>query len=1139
MDPLSYLRLIFDTTGFPARWKCGSGWAEYPLLGWLHIVSDLAIWGAYFAIPGILIYFISRRRDIPFSWIFLLFGSFILACGTTHLMEAIIFYWPAYGLAGVIKLLTALVSWATVVALVRVAPRALSMRSPEDLEREIAARRMAEEELLVANNELERRFEALRASEERFRALVEGTQDHALYMLDADGRVASWNLGAQRLQQFTAEEITGHHYSRFFTPEDTERDVPSQHLSRALAEGRFEVSGWRVRRDGSRFWANAVVTPLRDGQQQLRGFLKLTRDDTLRRQAEENARKLFEEETARKAAEDLAREMFHQSERLRVTLNSIGDGVITIGSDGCVEMLNPVATALTGWSLADAAGVPLPEVFHIVHESTRRPQPNPALAALEHGEVVGLANHTILIARDGTERPIDDSAAPIRNSQGEVLGVVLVFRDVTERKRVEDELRITRDLAEQRLAELEAVIDGMPDAVYFGTLQGISRTNERGLALLGIDSLEILQSEVTQLARRFDVRDPQSGEPIPPDRLPFIRALSGETVIESIMLRRYDSQEDVIIRVASAPIRLNGQTIGAVNINSDITQQQRSERSNRLLAQVSSTLVGAVEPHELLSEVARLTVPAIGDFCLIHVVGAEEGLECVSFQQTQPASPEFSHAATRFLPEHSQQRHPILRAMTTGESQLLIQPDDDSLRAFAVDDEHFEFLRSLQLTSCLVVPMQLGGRKLGTLTYGNASSRRKHTYDQVVLVEEIARRLAYSVENAKFQLQLQDADRRKDEFLATLAHELRNPLAPIRNALQILKLAGNDPAAFQTVHQMMERQLAHLVHLVDDLLDISRISRGKIELRLQPLDLRAVLNSALETSRPLIEDALVKLTLHVAEEPIPIVGDHTRLSQVISNLLNNSAKFTPAGGEATLWLERDGRDAVIRVRDTGIGIPRSMLRRVFEMFTQVDRSLSRTQGGLGIGLSLVQRITEMHHGSVVALSEGEGTGSEFIVRLPLAIPAETTPAETTPVDSTPGTNGSAPAIAPAPDVAPVRVLVVDDNVDSANSLSRLVQLMGHQVETVYDGPAALARCVEFQPDVVLLDIGLPGLNGYDVATLIRQRPELSEITLIAQTGWGQEEDRRRAEAAGFDEHMVKPVDPERLRQLLRKQRRPE
>ncbi len=367
--------------------------------------------------------------------------------------------------------------------------------------------------------------------------------------------------------------------------------------------------------------------------------------------------------------------------------------------------------------------------------------------------------------------------------------------------------------------------------------------------------------------------------------------------------------------------------------------------------------------------------------------------------------------------------------------------------------------------------------------------------------------------------ELAEADRRKDEFLATLAHELRNPLAPLRNGLQVMKLARNNSEVVERSRAMMERQLGHMVRLIDDLLDLSRISRGTLGLTKERVELAAVAQSAIETSRPLIDEMGHDLTLAMPPEPIYVNADETRLAQVFANLLNNSAKYTERGGHIRLSVERQGSDAVVTVEDSGVGIPAHMLAKVFEMFTQVDRSLERAQGGLGIGLSLVQRIVELHDGSVEAHSDGDGAGSRFIVRLPV-------------VRALGGEPFGEDVAEPVRPPSHLRILVVDDNRDSATSLAMLLTLMGNETQTAHDGLEALEVAAAFKPDVALLDIGMPKLNGYDMARRIREQAWAGDVVLVACTGWGTEDDKRRSQEAGFDFHMVKPVDPVALKKLL-------
>lgn len=365
---------------------------------------------------------------------------------------------------------------------------------------------------------------------------------------------------------------------------------------------------------------------------------------------------------------------------------------------------------------------------------------------------------------------------------------------------------------------------------------------------------------------------------------------------------------------------------------------------------------------------------------------------------------------------------------------------------------------------------------------------------------------------------LREQDRSKDEFLATLAHELRNPLAPIRTGLHLLR-AGGSPEQQAKIGEMMERQLGHLVRMVDDLLDISRVTLGKITLKKEHIDFRTVLHGALETTRPLIEAAAHELAVRLPPDPLPLEVDPTRIAQVIANLVNNSAKYTPRGGRIQIAAEADLDTLIVRVSDSGLGIPAHMLPKVFDIFTQVERSIENAHGGLGIGLALVRKLVQMHDGTVEAESPGEGQGSTFTVRLPLAAQNKTLLAR--------------PDDGPTKQSQSLRILIVDDNLDAAESLAMCLELEGHRTRSARDGESALALASEFQPQAAVLDIGLPGMSGYELARCLRgQATSGPPPLLIAVTGWGTEEDRRRAQEAGFDVHLVKPIDPETLSRLI-------
>jgi two-component system CheB/CheR fusion protein len=646
---------LFDPTGFPRRWDCGE-WSDE--LGWLHILSDLGVWLAYVAIPCVLGYFVIRKRDVPFRTIFLLFGAFILACGSTHLMEAIIFWWPAYRLAGVLKLFTAIVSWGTVMALVPVTPRALAMRSPEELERRVAER----------TAELERAYESLRVE--------------------------------------------------VLERQSVERDLrESEEQFRTLADSIPQLA-WMARPDGSIFWYN-------------RRWYEFTG---------------AEPEPA------------------------LGEDWPSVHDP---EVLPRVVEGFRG---AVAGGEPWEDTFPL-----RR--------------------------HDGAMRWHLSRALPIRDAQG----------------------RVTR---------------------WFGT-------------------------------------------------------------------------------------------------NTDITDRMEMEEA------------------------------------------------------------------------------------------------------------------------------------------------------------------------------LKQANRLKDEFLAMMAHELRNPLAPIRNALEILHQAGMPAGAPGQALEMAERQVRHMARLLDDLLDVSRISRGRIELRIESVDLVALVRRTIQACEPLLGERGHECRVSLPTHPIAVDGDPTRLEQVVVNLINNAAKYTEPGGRIGVELRREDGEVALRIRDNGIGIAAEMLPRIFEPFVQVTRRVERSQGGVGIGLTLVRKLVELHGGTVGAYSGGLGRGSEFVVRLPAPI----------------ARNGERRPPAKEPDrlnhaASRHRVLVVDDNVDAAVSLGMLLKLAGQEVRVAYDGPAALRQAVEFRPQLVLLDIGMPGMDGYEVCRRLRREAGLEGTTVVALTGWGQDEDRRRSQEAGFDHHIVKPVEPSALQRLI-------
>ena len=627
-------------------------------------------------------------------------------------------------------------------------------------------------------------------------------------------------------------------------------------------------------------------------------------------------------------------------EVFRVTLRSIGDAVITTDIEGCITYINGVAESLTGWSHAEALGQPLENVFRIVNEVTRQTVENPAMRSLRDGIVVGLANHTVLIKKDGKECPIDDSAAPIRDELGYVSGCVLIFRDVTVQRLVEQEK--ANQLLTARL--LASIVESSNDAIIGKSLDSIIQSwNAAAEQLFGYTAEQVIGRHISLI--------------IPPERIDeedqIIAKLKAGQRIEQYETERVRSNgQHIIVSLTISPIKDDsGNVIGASKIVRDITDRKRLE---------------------------------------------------------------------------------------------------DNLRRLAAD--------------------------------------------------------------------LSANDRRKNEFLATLAHELRNPLAPMSNMLEVVKRANGDGETLKRAHDTIERQLAQMVRLVDDLMDLNRITHDRLELRRSQVELSSVIQQAVEVARPLIDAEGHNLTVDLPAEPIFLHADRARLAQVFGNLLNNSCKYTMPNGEIRLSAQRDGNEVVVTVTDNGAGIPADKLSSIFDMFMQVERTAEQSQGGLGIGLTLVKRLAEMHGGSIEAKSRGEGQGSEFVVRLPVLEKQAKT--------SSRATNKAAGSSAQR------RILIVDDNKDSADSLALLLEITGNQTFMAHDGVEAVEAIEKHRPEVVLLDIGLPKLDGHEVCRRVREQPWGKDIVVIALTGWGQEDDRRKSEEAGFNGHLVKPVDYDKLLALL-------
>ncbi|MGQ0764731.1 MAG: hybrid sensor histidine kinase/response regulator [Gemmatimonadota bacterium] len=566
---------------------------------------------------------------------------------------------------------------------------------------------------------------------------------------------------------------------------------------------------------------------------------------------------------------------------------------------------------------------------------------------------------------------------------------------------------------------------------------------------------------------------------------------------QSIFLARQRAEEDLIR--ANAALR-------------------RAAETTRFLADASAALAELTDSESTLQRIAALAVPFFADWAAVDVLDGPRSARRLAVTHADPSKVAFVYELQKRFPPSWDDEHGSMAVMRTGRSEWTPVVTDEMITAATHDPAQLELLRNLALHSVICVPLRARrGGMIGALTFATSESGRSYDEADLNAAEDLGERAALAIENARLIEELRESDRRKDEFLAVLAHELRNPLAPVRNAVTILRAIAPPVPELQWAGAVIDRQVAQMTRLIDDLLDASRITRGKLALRREVIRIADIVRDAVEGSGPLIDQAGHKLIVSVPDQPIRLLADRTRLAQVLQNLLNNASRYTDPPGRIELSVRREDGQVSITVSDNGIGITEEAIPSLFSMFSQVDRS-ERAQGGLGIGLTLVKRLTEMHGGTVEARSEGPGHGSEFIVMLPMWEGADNSHAEQ-PARVQPGLEKGA------------RILVVDDNKDAADSLAMMLRIMGHDVRAANDGMDGETLAAEFRPDIAFLDLGLPRLSGYELARRIR-KSRGPDVLLVAVSGWGQADDRRRTRDAGFNHHLTKPVSREELLNVL-------
>jgi PAS domain S-box-containing protein len=739
----------------------------------------------------------------------------------------------------------------------------------------------------------------------------------------------------------------------------------------------------------------------------------------------------------------------------------------------------------------DALGRPLREVWPEGGELL-----SPIVERALTGEALSFENFPFVVQRAGrSERAYFDlCVSPLRDEGGAVVGFLAIGIETTAR------VRHTSHMAEI----FERVAVGLSELSLDGSFLYV---NEALCRILGRSRAEILRSSFVDVTHPEDVQHSldavrqlvERGDPVALDKR-YLRP-DGSVVFANSSLTRIDDEQG------------RPQSVMAVTV--DLTDHKQAAEATRRAAERDAfrvALSDALRPLASAIEVQKAAARVLGEYLGVNRAMYVERLgdgDRVLIQY------DYCVGVPTLAGRHRLSDYgPILEGLMAGRTVVV----SDVARAPEFTAQQRDAFASVGVGAYVAVPVVKGGRMAAFFNV-HQSEPRVFSADEIDLIEETAERCWDAVQRAQAEEALRENDRRKDEFLATLAHELRNPLAPLRNGLEILRLSGvedRDPRV-EKIRAMMVRQVDTLSRLVDDLLEVSRITRGAIELRKARVDVSHVVRDALETNASLIERAGQDAIVSLPGEPLLVEVDPMRLAQVFGNLLNNAARYTRGKGEIYVAARRDGSEVVVSVRDTGIGIAKDVLPRIFDMFAQGD-SASRGQGGLGIGLTLARSIVGMHGGSIEARSEGVGRGAEFIVRLPGAPkPSERmAPAE---------------GMAATPTLA-CRVLVVDDNRDAADTTGALLEMLGAEVRVVYDGPSALAQVADFSPAVVLLDLGLPGMDGFEIAHQLRQHPQGRHAKLIALTGWGQEEDRRRTREAGFHHHLVKPPDVRALQAVL-------
>ena len=918
-----------------------------------------------------------------------------------------------------------------------------------------------------------------------------------LHWVGADGTILWANRAELEMLGYDAEEYIGHNIVEFHA----DRLVIDDILSRLTHKEALHEYDARLRaKDGTVRHVQINSNVMWGDEGEFIHTRCFTRDITARRQAEEERR--------------------DSEERLLAIAETASDAIITIDEESRILFTNSAAEKIFGHARAEMDGQKLtmlmPEYLRHVHEAAlgRYVETGRRHISWESVSVPGLH-------RDGREIPLEVSFAEfVLNGRHFFTGVA---RDVTERTRAEEEIRES----ERRY---RALADAMPQIVWTARADGyLDYYNRRWFEYTGMSFEEtrgwgwqpVLHPDDVEHALRTWATSVETGEPYR---------------IEYRFRRASDAQYRWHLGRAEPLRDAGGRIIKWFGTGTDIHNQKQAEERLRFLAEAGALLASSLDYEATLARLARLGVAALADYCLIDVIEDDASIRRVATAHRDPSEEALTAELRRFPPDPSEGEG-VTKALRTGRTEITPRVTEERLRVLARDSGHADVLRRLGLKSYMSVPLVTRGRTIGALTFALTGAERDYTPTQVSFAEELARLAALAIDNARLYGRAREVNRAKDEFLATLSHELRTPLTPIIGWTHMIRSGNINAPDTEQGLRVIDKNSQALSRLINDLLDMSSILSGKMRIESAAVELGAVVREAVETTRPLAEARGVSFDITAREEgtPFSVSGDRTRLVQVFWNLLNNAVKFSPQGGRVRVEWRAEDASARVEVSDEGQGIAPEFLPHVFERFRQADGSTTRSHGGLGIGLALVKSFVEAHGGTVAAASEGEGRGSRFVVLLPLlqqARPEGLTFAESPSEEVSPRDEGES-----------CHVLLVEDSRDTLDMLRVVFGSRGYRTTTCSTAEEALRIAETSRFDIIVSDIGLPHIDGYELMRRLRRMPHLSDTPAVALTGYAASKDAEAARDAGFNAHIPKPVDPSALakeiEQLLQQKARPE